>query len=230
MGSIVVVQGLSCFEACGILPDRRLNPCVLHWQVVLYHWATREACCWFFLLFLRFFSISPYSLPPPLFRSQPSLTGLLEHAPSLALCFMPCHPQTYPSLFSSFLSMIFLKYSSIHSTDICETPSMHEAFYWVVVRQWSAKHIWPLISVSLKPLIVFHSSVAQLCLTLCNPVNFSMPGLPVPYHLPKFAQVHVCCIEVLNEQWQQWLELSRPDMGRMMVWLEGEKGQSSERS
>ena len=155
--------------------------------------------------------------------------GLLEHVPSLALCFMPCHPQTYPSLFSSFLSMIFLKYSSIHSTDICETPSMHEAFYWVVVRQWSAKHIWPLISVSLKPLIVFHSSVAQLCLTLCNPVNFSMPGLPVPYHLPKFAQVHVCCIEVLNEQWQQWLELSRPDMGRMMVWLEGEKGQSSER-
>ena len=26
-------QGLSCFVACGILPDRGLNPCLLHWQV-----------------------------------------------------------------------------------------------------------------------------------------------------------------------------------------------------
>ena len=28
----------------------------------------------------------------------------------------------------------------------------------------------------------------------CNPVDFSTPGLPVPHHLPKFAQVHVHCI------------------------------------
>ena len=37
-------------------------------------------------------------------------------------------------------------------------------------------------------------SVMQLCPTLCNPVNCSTPGLPVPHHLPKFAQVHVHCI------------------------------------
>ena len=36
--------------------------------------------------------------------------------------------------------------------------------------------------------------VTQLCLTLCDPLDCSMPGLPVPYHLPKFAQVHVHCI------------------------------------
>ena len=29
------------------------------------------------------------------------------------------------------------------------------------------------------------------CLTLCNPVDCSTPGLPVPHHLPEFAQVHV---------------------------------------
>ena len=29
------------------------------------------------------------------------------------------------------------------------------------------------------------------CLTLCNPMNSSTPGLPVPHHLPEFAQVHV---------------------------------------
>ena len=33
-------------------------------------------------------------------------------------------------------------------------------------------------------------SVAQLCLTLCNPVNCSMPGLPVLHYLPEFAQTH----------------------------------------
>ena len=37
-------------------------------------------------------------------------------------------------------------------------------------------------------------SVFQLCLTLCDPIDCSMPGLPVPHHLPEFAQVHVHCI------------------------------------
>ena len=35
------------------------------------------------------------------------------------------------------------------------------------------------------------SSVAQPCLTLCNPTDFSMPGLPVHHQLPKFTQTHV---------------------------------------
>ena len=35
------------------------------------------------------------------------------------------------------------------------------------------------------------SSVAQLCLTLCDPMNHSMPGLPVHHQLPEFTQTHV---------------------------------------
>ena len=35
------------------------------------------------------------------------------------------------------------------------------------------------------------SSVAQLCLTLCDPMNCSTPGLPVHHHLPEFTQTHV---------------------------------------
>ena len=35
------------------------------------------------------------------------------------------------------------------------------------------------------------SSVAQSCLTLCNPMNCSMPGLPVHHQLPEFSQTHV---------------------------------------
>ena len=35
------------------------------------------------------------------------------------------------------------------------------------------------------------SSVAQSCPTLCDPMNHSMPGLPVYHQLPEFTQTHV---------------------------------------
>ena len=38
------------------------------------------------------------------------------------------------------------------------------------------------------------SSVTQSRPSLCNPMDCSTPGLPVPHHLPKFTQVHVHCI------------------------------------
>ena len=36
-----------------------------------------------------------------------------------------------------------------------------------------------------------HFVVAQSCPTLCDPTGCSMPGLPVPHHLPESAQIHV---------------------------------------
>ena len=35
------------------------------------------------------------------------------------------------------------------------------------------------------------SSVAQLCLTLCDRMDCSRPGLPVQHQLPEFTQTHV---------------------------------------
>ena len=35
------------------------------------------------------------------------------------------------------------------------------------------------------------SSVAQACSTLCDPMNHSMPGLPVHHQLPEFTQTHI---------------------------------------
>ena len=35
------------------------------------------------------------------------------------------------------------------------------------------------------------SSVAQLCPTLCDPMNHSTPGLPVHHQLPESTQTHV---------------------------------------
>ena len=46
-------------------------------------------------------------------------------------------------------------------------------------------HLYDLL-----PFIQF-SSVAQLCLTLCDPMNRSTPGLPVHHQLPEFTQTHV---------------------------------------
>ena len=40
-------------------------------------------------------------------------------------------------------------------------------------------------------LIGLVSSVSQLCLTLCDPVDCSTPALPVHHHLPEFSQTHV---------------------------------------
>ena len=40
-------------------------------------------------------------------------------------------------------------------------------------------------------LVVQFSSVAQSCLTVCNPMNRSTPGLPVHHQLPEFTQTYV---------------------------------------
>ena len=37
----------------------------------------------------------------------------------------------------------------------------------------------------------FCSSVPQSCPTLCNPMDYIMPGFPVLHHLPEFAHTHV---------------------------------------
>ena len=42
--------------------------------------------------------------------------------------------------------------------------------------------------------LVQFSSVAQLCLTLCNLMNLSTPGLPVHHQLPEATQTHVHCV------------------------------------
>ena len=55
---------------------------------------------------------------------------------------------------------------------------------WVAIS-FSKYIIWP----SLKDLQF--SLVTQSCLTLCNPMACSTPGLPVHHQLPEFTQTHV---------------------------------------
>ena len=40
-------------------------------------------------------------------------------------------------------------------------------------------------------LFIFCCAVAQSCLTLCDPMDCSMPGFPVLHHLLEFSKTHV---------------------------------------
>ena len=48
-----------------------------------------------------------------------------------------------------------------------------------------------MVSISMSSLNYQFSSVTQLCLTLCDPMDYSTPGLPVHHQLPGFTQTHV---------------------------------------
>ena len=50
-----------------------------------------------------------------------------------------------------------------------------------------ATHLYKLVTLS----SVQFSSVSQSCLTLCEPMNRSKPGLLVHHQLPEFTQTHV---------------------------------------
>ena len=81
--------------------------------------------------------------------------------------------------------------------------------YYSFVISLKSEHVISLtlifflkIPLSICSLLCFHtnfkitfsvqfSSLAQSCPTLCNPMNHSMPGLPVHHQLPEFTQTHV---------------------------------------
>ena len=56
-------------------------------------------------------------------------------------------------------------------------------------------------------IVKWNSSVAQLCLTLCDPMNHSTPGLPVHHQLLEFTQTHVHWV---SEAIQPYNPLSSP--------------------
>ena len=66
------------------------------------------------------------------------------------------------------------------------------------------KKMWYINTMELP---VQFSSVAQSCLTLCDPLNCSTPGLSVHHELPEFTQTHVYRV---GEAIQQSHPLSSP--------------------
>ena len=73
-----------------------------------------------------------------------------------------------------------------HSKYSCLENSMDRGAWWATIHG---------VTESRTRLSNFHSlvqfsSVAQSCLTLCDPMNRSKPGLPVHHKLPEFTQTH----------------------------------------
>ena len=75
------------------------------------------------------------------------------------------------------------------------------AVIFVLILLYKSLSLFPFLehsllsSLSLKDFLYLShaqfSSVAQSCLTLCKPMNCSMPGLPVHHQLSEFTQTHV---------------------------------------
>ena len=72
------------------------------------------------------------------------------------------------------------------STYKMETDSGRWETYVSLPRERVLGDGWSIRSVSQSV-----SSVAQLCPTICDPMNCSMPGLPVHHQLLEFTQTHI---------------------------------------
>ena len=119
------------------------------------------------------------SLEKCLFRSAHFLIGLLIFlilSCMSCLCILEINP----------LSVVSLAIIFSHSEG-CLLILLIVSFAVQKLSSLIRFHLFNFISI----IVVQFSSVPQSCLTICNPVNHSMPGLPVYHQLPESTQTHV---------------------------------------
>ena len=88
--------------------------------------------------------------------------------------------------------------------DTCKTGWVHYIhLHWWLFKYYARKWKMEFANLVVFPhLLSVQFSSVQSRLTLCDPVNRSMPGLPVHHQLPQFTQTHVIYFEcVLILQW-----------------------------
>ena len=82
-------------------------------------------------------------------------------------------------------TLVFLPGES--TEEPCGQATVHRvAKSWTRLKQLSRVCVCLCVCVC----VYQFSSVAQLCLTLCNSMDCSTPGFPVYYHLPELTQTH----------------------------------------
>ena len=69
-------------------------------------------------------------------------------------------------------------------------PCLYHLIFLSYSGNQRTKSPMSIVFYSLRNTVQF-SSVAQSCPTLCDPMNHSMPGLPVHHQLPEFTQTHI---------------------------------------
>ena len=89
--------------------------------------------------------------------------------------------RNYSSIFqSNCTSLPFHQQST--SVSVSPHSLLKGVKFFCVFLQATSHRSWGSVQIN---------SIAQLCLTLCDPMNHSMPGLPVHPKLPDFTQTHV---------------------------------------
>ena len=111
-------------------------------------------------------SLQPSGCSPP----GSSVHGILQ-AGILACVAMPSSRGSSPPRVQTHISHSSYTAGRFFTTEAPEKPSCHS-----YLPQFSS---------------VQFCSVNQSCLILCNPMNHSMPGLPVHHKLLEFTQTHV---------------------------------------
>ena len=83
-------------------------------------------------------------------------------------------------------SLVTKSHPTLYDSIDCSLPSssVHDIFQARILE-------WVAISFSKGSSQLQIRSVTQSCPTFCDPMNRSMPGLPVHHQLPEFTQTHV---------------------------------------
>ena len=112
---------------------------------------------------------------------------------------MATHSSILPGIIPWTWGRIVRQYWSNSAHQVCNTRkdmdfcSFCSVLYLQVSRTAPSTGRMPnknLLNRWMFPYLLF-SSVAHSCLTLCNPMDYSMPGLPVHQQLLEFTQTHV---------------------------------------
>ena len=78
--------------------------------------------------------------------------------------------------------------SGLNLMDSCRTSARYSRYSLNPCPENKSTYWWQQIYILVSQSV---SSVAQSCLTLCDPMNRSTPGLPAHHQLPVFTQTHV---------------------------------------
>ena len=128
----------------------------------------------------------------------PFLAVLLLKQDTDSLCF--CSPWISLSLFLSFLQPREIAWIWESSSTLLTISSSMPRILSLKFKSQKGLYILFSIfscptpeSISTQSVICLNqfSSVAQSCLTPCDPMNHSTPGLPVHHQFPEFTQTHV---------------------------------------
>ena len=178
-----------------------LHACFIPWVTVIHHSYGFSGSAYPSL---------PAGLRPAALRPRTNLQPLATSSCSDAtnqviLTFSPRTSPASPGSPSSFYCLQALSVDSTRKTPTADTSVTHLSISVIIIISpiyHLCIHLSPIyvsiICLSSYYLYIYYlsiiypfSSVAQSCLTLCDPMVCSTPGFPVHHQLPELAQTHI---------------------------------------